>query len=207
MKKFKAVSCAAVAALAGVGAHASAVTITLNDNGVHHFDGSVAFAYLHQSTTLHVHEPAAISHRLQAFNQSKAYFHGGSIQRIDALNRASVEMLGGDSSELHANNSTTVEIRGGTLGQLFINDNSKVEIHGMSDLELVPFPTINNYTRFRVRGTLLDGTESSTWIWLDHSQGAEAEINLVIHAIPLPGPAGMALAGLGALCAVRRRRA
>lgn len=206
MKKSMIVSCAAVAALAGIGAPASANTITLNDSGVHHFDGSTAIMNLHNSTTLHVHEPADITVRLNAHNQSKTHLHGGSIQRIDVFHQAAIEMLGGYSKELHAFNSSSVEIRGGTLEWLYINDNSKVEIHGMADLELVPFPGWSHYTRYRVLGTLLDGTQSGTWVWLDHSQGADAEINLVIHAIPLPGPAGMVLAGLGAICIVTRRR-
>ncbi|MCC5786792.1 MAG: hypothetical protein JJU33_08845 [Phycisphaerales bacterium] len=207
MKNFNVVSCAAVAALAGIGAPVGADTITLSDNGVHYFDSTISLVNLRNATTLHVHEPANVTLRLDAANQSKTHFHGGFIKRIDTWHQAALEMLGGHTDQLYANNSSTVEIRGGTLDWLYVNGGSRVDVYGMADLELQPFVRQFDYLRYRLVGTLLDGSSVSTWIWVDDSQGATAEINLVIHAIPLPGPAGMAMAGLGICCAVRRRRA
>ncbi len=225
MKKFNVVSCAALAALAGIGAPAWANTITLSDNGVHHFGSTIAQINLRNATTLYVDEPANIANVLDAANQSMTHFNGGYIRYSFLWQQAALEMLGGATEEIHANHSSTVGIRGGSVGEVFAYSSSVVDIHGgdigamrlygsstiniygMEDLELRPLVPLRDYIRYKLVGTLLDGSPIDAWVWLDNSSGASPELNLVIQVIPLPGPAGMAMAGLGALCVVRRRRA
>ncbi|TVS08576.1 MAG: hypothetical protein EA423_01130 [Phycisphaerales bacterium] len=224
MKKFNVVSCAAAAALAGIGAPVSANTITLSDNGVHYFDSTIAQINLRNATTLHVDEPANITTTLDATNQTMTHFNGGSIRWIFLWHQAALEMLGGSNEELYVNNRSTADIRGGSVGEVFtysssvvdirggdigamrLHGSSTINIYGMEDLELRPLVPLLNYIRYKLVGTLQDGSPIDAWVWLDGSSGASPELNLIIQVIPLPGPAGMGLAGLGALCAVRRRR-
>lgn len=185
---------------------------------------TIPFISVHGTDAVRILSGANVSY-LDAYDSSSARVLAGEISHLTLHDRSSARIEGGTISYVNVLDQSTVQIDGGIISYVKPGSSGRVEIRNLSDLSWLWLSGTGQahvygrnlrFSSGRLFGNWANGRSFEFWAVRSETPSAPPVTGpypqgLVLHEIPEPAAAGLAIAGICAIWgrlrpSARRRR-